>query len=328
MYNGDDDDMQGIKNFLYLDEYQMYSMSSQVFEGITESLVDSQTTTSEDEEKQKGPVFSARTMANILKTESTRHENKHLHDYSFTLFERQLKEANNVTSISSESIGSVIDGVDTAGFIEVRGKAAFNDMNIIKSTIEGFNRLGEALAYVQTVSQMESAAKVLEELEASVGDRNQSAQVRQMRNASKNIKSVAEELGLRQDPKLLEEISYLLDYGMKDQFEVQMRLGSYTCSANLKREFLREDEHMLVRKYSRLSQKEFVLFGTVAQSPTEVVSTTGTGQEGEREQSSDQMHLKVVLMQLVETLSEMESTFSGRMDNEIVIDPIALYREI
>lgn len=32
--------MSGIKNFIYLDEYKMYSISSQIFEGITEYLVD------------------------------------------------------------------------------------------------------------------------------------------------------------------------------------------------------------------------------------------------------------------------------------------------
>ena len=31
--------MQAIKSFIYLDEYKMYSISSQIFEGVTESLM-------------------------------------------------------------------------------------------------------------------------------------------------------------------------------------------------------------------------------------------------------------------------------------------------
>ena len=31
--------MQKIKSFIYLDEYKMYSISSQIFEGVTESLM-------------------------------------------------------------------------------------------------------------------------------------------------------------------------------------------------------------------------------------------------------------------------------------------------
>ena len=31
--------MPGIKNFLYLDEYKIYSISSQIFEGITKERI-------------------------------------------------------------------------------------------------------------------------------------------------------------------------------------------------------------------------------------------------------------------------------------------------
>ena len=39
-------------------------------------------------------------------------------------------------------------------------------------------------------------------------------------------------------------------------------------------------------------------------------------------------HVKEAIMSLVEKLSIVESTFSGKLENEIIIDPIALYREI
>ena len=39
--------MPGIKNFLYLDEYKIYSISSQIFEGITESWVNTGRLTNE-----------------------------------------------------------------------------------------------------------------------------------------------------------------------------------------------------------------------------------------------------------------------------------------
>jgi hypothetical protein len=37
----------GIKNFLYLDEYKIYSISSQIFEGITKSWVNTGRLTNE-----------------------------------------------------------------------------------------------------------------------------------------------------------------------------------------------------------------------------------------------------------------------------------------
>ena len=62
--------MQKIKSFIYLDEYKMYSISSQIFKGITESLTSYQGAATEKEEEQKGPVGSGRIMADILKSES------------------------------------------------------------------------------------------------------------------------------------------------------------------------------------------------------------------------------------------------------------------
>ena len=67
--------MQKIKSFIYLDEYKMYSISSQIFKGITEYSIDHHESTTENVETQKGPVVSGRIMADILKFESGSQEN-------------------------------------------------------------------------------------------------------------------------------------------------------------------------------------------------------------------------------------------------------------
>ena len=103
-----------------------------------------------------------------------------------------------------------------------------------------------------------------------------------------------------------------------------MPVSGYTFSASLKREYLRDDEELLVKKYSRFSEKNFILFGTITQSPTQVM-------DEEEEDSVDEQspeHLKVVITQMVEAISGIETSFFGKLVNECVIDPIALYREI
>ena len=99
----------------------------------------------------------------------------------------------------------------------------------------------------------------------------------------------------------------------------------YAFSANLKREYLREDEHLLVRKYSRLPEKMFVLFGTIAQDPKKPEEE---GSESESTEVVAPEHIKEAVMQIVEALSGVEQSFSGKLEKEIIIDPIALYREI
>ena len=101
--------------------------------------------------------------------------------------------------------------------------------------------------------------------------------------------------------------------------------GAYTFSANLKREYLRENEHLLVRKYSRFPEEQFVLFGTIAQSPSTPV---GENDENTDVDNASPSHIKEAVMGLVEALSGIEDSFFGKLANEIIVDPIALYREI
>ena len=79
-----------IKNFIYLDEEKMYSLSSQVFEGITEYVLNEKSTESENIESQKGPVGSGRILGDILRQADKKTEKKFLSDFSYTLFEQKL----------------------------------------------------------------------------------------------------------------------------------------------------------------------------------------------------------------------------------------------
>lgn len=314
--------MQIIKSFIYLDEYKMYSISSQIFEGITEYLIDYRGTTNEQKEVQKGQLGSGRIMADILKAESGIKEKKYLHDYSYKLFEDHLKESKKILSISTENINKEIKNIDNATFVKVKAKAVFNDMNTIKSTMKNFNELGEALAYLGSFQNIEAVQQQLKKKIKSTKDRNQKSQLRRRQKALTDIKKLAKDQGLYQDPDLLKKLAFVLDYGFQDQFEVQMPVGPYIFSSNFKREYLRENEHLLIRKYSRLAEKEFILFGTIAQSSSKTTDQT------EHNEDYESQHLKKGLMYLVERLAEVESSFTGKLENEFIVDPIALYREI
>ena len=205
----------------------------------------------------------------------------------------------------------------------MKGKVQFNDMNILKSTIKDFNKLGEALTYIANFEKMEGVRQQFEKAAENTKDRNQKAKFRQQLKGLTSIKNLAKDQGLYQDPDFLENLTFVLDYGFQDQFEVQMPIEPYIFSSNFNRAYLREDEHLLVRKYSRLAEKKFVLFGVVAQSSSDLVY-----HEEDDEDNYEFRHIKEAIMSLVEKLSIVESTFSGKLENEIIIDPIALYREI
>ena len=315
--------MNAVKDFIYLDEYKMYSISSQIFEGITEYLIDYQEDAKEEEEPHPIPTGSGRIIADILKSESGTQEKKYLHDYSYTLFEDYLKEEDKILSFSAENIDEQIDQIDNAGFVKVRAKAIFNDMNILQSTIKNMNELGKALAYILNFTEIEKVRQQFEKAAEHTKDRNQKTKLRQQQKNMTNIRKLAKELGFNLDDDFINNLGSLLKYGFQDQFIVQMPIGQYVFSADCKRGDLREDEHLLVRKYSRIAEKEFVLVGTVAQSSNDFSDYAETGDEGPKPQ-----HIKEAIMFFVEKLTVMESSFFGRLADEIIIDPIALYREI
>ena len=315
--------MEKIKSFIYLDEYKMYSISAQMSGGITDYLMSHQKSTTEEAEEQKGPVGSGQVVADILTSEAGTQEKRHLHDYNYTLFEEGLRKSNKVLDVSAANIDENIKQIDNAGFVKVRSKVVFNDMNLIKSTLENFNQIGEALAYVSNFEEMEEVRNQVEKAAENIKDRNQKAKLKQQLKNSTNIGKLAKDLGLQQDAKFLQHLVFVLDYGFQDQFIVQMPMGQCTFSADCKRDDFRENEHSLVRKYSRFSEKEFVLVGTVAQSSGEPIDYEEVNYE-----DAKPLHPKEAIMALVGAHSLIESQFSGKLENEIIIDPIAIYREI
>lgn len=65
-----------IKNLIYLDEEKMYSLSSQIFQGITEYILNDNKNEKQKSESQKGPVASGKVLADVLTTSSNSSEKK------------------------------------------------------------------------------------------------------------------------------------------------------------------------------------------------------------------------------------------------------------
>ena len=99
-----------------------------------------------------------------------------------------------------------------------------------------------------------------------------------------------------------------------------MNLSNHIASANLNRKFLREPEDLVIRKYSRQTEVQFTLFGIITQYEKEQTSPP--------EAAHDYETLKEAIMNMVSHITNLESAFTGRLSNEIIIDPIAMYTEL
>ena len=311
-----------IKSFIYLDEQKMYSLSSQIFEGITEFILNESGSEGQDNEEQKGPVGSGRTLANVIKSSSKSTEKKFLHDYSLSIFERHLMEEGKILDLSGPDVNfdSLKTSINDYSFVKVKARAVFNDAHKIIELFTEFNQLGHAIAHMGAHQEIVETQAKIDELKAAGGNKNKIAAIEQEFKRLSNLSSLAKANGLYQDPKFLNDVALLIKYGFSDQFEIQQGFDDVVFTSCLKRQFLREEVDLLVKKYSRKTDRDIVVFG--------VISQAFTANKPEINEDAEYPNMKAGLMMLVEHLAQIEQSISGKQPNEIVIDPIAAYFEV
>lgn len=308
-----------IKSFIYLDNDKMYSISSQLFEGLTEYILKDDKVTATEDDQQKQHTFSGSIMRELFQREKGFSEKRFFHDYAYSLFEKELVDRGLLSSIDdSDDLGDM----SSKQFVKVRGKAYFNDYKALKETFRRFNDIGSALGYIQCYGPMGEALKSIDEAVRQTNDRNQKAKVAQKKSAVDSIfKNYLQEQGLIVSGKFTENLVKIYDYGYKDMFTVHIpyQLSNIVFASILNRDFLKENEDSLIAKYSRRTEIEFTIVGLLTQCGGEKAMIDSDDPEGSMKQAS---------LNFTSIISNLEDTFSGRLGNEYIIDPIAIYREI
>lgn len=308
-----------IKSFIYLDNDKMYSISSQLFEGLTEYILRDNKTTATEDDEQKAQPFSGKIMREIFQQEKGLSEKRYLHDYAYNLFEKELIDRNLLFTIEDcDDLG------DMTGkqFVKVHGKAYFNDYRALKETFRQFNEIGAALGYIQCYGPMGEVLKQIDEAAQQTTDRNQKAKIKNKKNAVDSIfKKYLQEQRLNVNDKFAENLVRIFDYGYKDMFAVHIpyQISNIVFASILNREFLKENEESLIAKYSRRTEIEFTIVGLLTQCGGEKATIDSDAPDGS---------MKQVSLNFTSIISNLEDTFNGRLGNEYIIDPIVIYREI
>ncbi|MEW5928105.1 MAG: hypothetical protein AB1941_11515 [Gemmatimonadota bacterium] len=324
--------MKKIKLFAYLDEYKMYSISSQIFEGLTEYVLRYAHAENQEREEQKGPVGSGRILADIANKQTGTAEKRFLHDYAYTLFEEELLKEKRVLVIDKDTISHQRPLIEDYVFVKATGKATFNDVRHLTRTVSGFNEMGEALAFVTNYGTVAERSALLEGQLGTARSKAERDSIRKALQSASDPKMLALASGLRHDPIFLEKLAYMLRFGYQDEFVFQTSLEEATSkellvSAILNRDNLTESEDALIRKYARSTEKEFTLFGVITQS-NRIVDLPGDEATPAVDPESGPGALRQAISNMVRLLAGVEDTFTGRLPNEVVVDPIAVYREV
>lgn len=123
-----------IRDILYLDTERLYSLSSQLFEGVTESVVRKARETSDTQTQQEGPRDSGRLLADIMSSEKVTEWRGVLHDHALTLFEAELRRS-----------GALLELNATANNADIGEQALCRDLVLV----DGRARLDIAACCVQ-----------------------------------------------------------------------------------------------------------------------------------------------------------------------------------
>lgn len=309
---------QNIKSFIYLDDYKLYSLSSQLFQGFTEYVISENAISFTEEENQKGMFASGKIIGYLLKTEKASAEKKYLHDYAFNLLEAELTNRGILYTIKPEDTTDIIQ---SKGIVKVIGRAIFNDYRTLQSTMSHFNSLGESFGYFQNREEIIKLNNAESNALKSTNDRNQIAKIKNIKQQSnKAFISYLQENGLYIEENDIKHMLNIMEYGFHGELEFRVTSNRVPVqfSAILNRDYLRDTEAQFVSKYSRQTEYDFTMIGIVTQSGKTVDSL------GEHIPNS----LKNACLNLSDKLTNVEKSFLGRLDNECIIDPIAIYREL
>jgi hypothetical protein len=309
-----------IRSFLYLDEYKLYSFSSQMFSGLTEHVV-SFSNRSREHKEHREPQSKAQLVAEIASEQTGTAEKRFLHDHAYNLFERELESRKAIRDVGGDA---VLSDFHKSGFVRVSGPAVVMDAHLVKNTVSRINEIAAAFSYVTSFKQVQEAREAAMAAADATRDRNARAKVNQQLKqlSPENLSKLS---GMRLDEKYVKQLTYLLEYGYGDHLQLQIPVsldagGELLISAVLKRGALRESEALLVQKYARVTDRPITLVG---------IPTQAGGAGASRSQKGEQpQKVKEVMAQMISHLSAVEESFTGRLDNEVILDPIAAYVEM
>lgn len=306
-----------MKSFIYLDDYKMYSFSSQLFEGVTQYILKEQEKSYEEDHQQKGKFLGGRFMADMISQKNANAEMRYLHDFAFNLFEEELISRELLFDVTHQT---TITDLKDKSFIRVKGKVVFEDYPRLLYTLDHFNEIGRAFGELQNVNELDEIKK-MSSIISQTKEKEQRNKQKQIVNRAKKL--VDEELlrqGIIIDDNVRKNILKILEYGYRNNYEVRMSMdeSDILFTAVINPSYLKEPEEVVVSKYSRMSERVFTIVGVVTQSGNEKANIPLNGDNGMRNAA----------INLIQKIADLEGIFVGRSSNECIIDPIAIFTEV
>ncbi|MDE6708752.1 MAG: hypothetical protein K2K06_12045 [Oscillospiraceae bacterium] len=279
-----------LRDFIYIDKDKMYSLYSQIFEGVAESLMESISMSNEETKKEGSPK---KNLEERIIEASVKTQNIVLFDHIYNMLEEKLSPyLLNINETTTR------EDIKTDSIIKITGYALIEDYEHLSYLMGNLNSIGMALATLTMQSQ--------------VGEN---------KTISKNaVEQAAREYGLVLDKKLCDSIVSVIEnfHGSLMEVTVEHSENPFNLGfkAPLDSQYLRLSPNMLRNLYGYKPCMKWTIVG-------EVTSIVDTSTEFEHKNKSMFAEMFKQLDQVDNAFTKMNESVS----NIVRIAPIAVYIE-
>lgn len=135
-----------LRDFIYIDKNRMYSLYSQLFEGVAESLVRSVSYSIEEQKKE-------RKLEESIIDASVKVQNVVLFDHIYNALEDKIQS--HLVTIDKETTK---DDIKPTAIVKITGYVTIEDYNHLLFFMSNFNDIGLALSYLQLKNEKENTS--------------------------------------------------------------------------------------------------------------------------------------------------------------------------
>ena len=322
-----------IRDFIYVDVERLYSLYSQVFEGVADRIVQSYVNGLWQKDSQKGPPFRGSSSEAQIAEVSLRTENKFLYDHMYNRLEKEITESILGQSIiNPENFREILK---QAFMVKVSGTAEIEDYNRFKAFTEKFNSIAEAIAYASAHSEENKAT--LSALESSVNrieDRNKKARAQEGLKKVKDPKYLAKQMGLSQDETLLKNLRLFTEMFNPEGYEITIipsgGTGDLVFRGILDKRWLRVQPNLLRSLYGAFVESKWIMVGQPTYLPGTKIPelTESLGRQGSEESKMEAPSMRDPFRNMFRAARFLENMFlESKQRIEVIVCPLAIYRE-
>lgn len=350
-----------IRDFIYLDADRLYSLYSQISEGVADLIIKSFESNQIQTERPKALSLTSKSLEEQVGEASRRTENTILHDYLYNQLENKLENIIvEPIDLSNENYDSVLKETE---IVKITGQGTIQDYDHLYSIVEQFNEMGAKFAKLQVNSEeYRLRVELLKGMIKKEQDRGTKEIYQTLLKQATDLKEYVKANNLYLDEDLRFLLKTFTELFAPEAFHIMLArsgeeaIAKFRCVIN--QPWLRVNPDLLRALYGGNDISNLTMVGQIthipAKNPPPALAASQTipvddaaeieeqlNEQTEQELKTDPGSNEVsigntVLSELRSGLNQMftgmnamdQMFFAGRDPVEIAVSPIAIYREV